>query len=209
VGTDAQALLATDAIASLVEGVAERGYAVVPAFLPAPSIAALRRRAEAAFAARRMQPAAIGRAGARIHDPALRGDAILWLDDAERDPMEDALRAVLEDLRRRVNEATFLGLFDFEGHYARYPEGARYARHRDRFRDFDTRVLSFVLYLNDDWPPAAGGALRLFVDDDRAHDVLPEAGTAVAFLAERFEHEVLPATRPRWSFTGWFRRRAA
>ena len=32
-------------------------------------------------------------------------------------------------------------------------------------------------------------------------------GTLVCFLSERFEHEVLPATRSRWSLTGWFRSR--
>jgi SM-20-related protein len=29
----------------------------------------------------------------------------------------------------------------------------------------------------------------------------------MVFLTERFEHEVLPATRERLSITGWFRRR--
>jgi SM-20-related protein len=29
------------------------------------------------------------------------------------------------------------------------------------------------------------------------------------FLADAFIHEVLPATQPRWSLTGWFRRKAA
>jgi SM-20-related protein len=31
----------------------------------------------------------------------------------------------------------------------------------------------------------------------------------MAFLSERIEHEVLPATRERLSITGWFRRRKA
>jgi len=44
-----------------------------------------------------------------------------------------------------------------------------------------------------------------FGDDFRG--LLPEAGTFVAFLAERFPHEVLPARRPRLALTGWFRRR--
>jgi SM-20-related protein len=30
----------------------------------------------------------------------------------------------------------------------------------------------------------------------------------VCFLSERFEHEVLPATRERLSIAGWFRRRS-
>ena len=38
-------------------------------------------------------------------------------------------------------------------------------------------------------------------------DVLPQGGRLVAFLSDRFEHEVLPARRERMSFTGWFRRR--
>jgi SM-20-related protein len=45
-------------------------------------------------------------------------------------------------------------------------------------------------------------------DDERVRDVLPVAGTLVCFLSDRFEHEVLPATRERLSLTGWFRRRA-
>jgi SM-20-related protein len=37
--------------------------------------------------------------------------------------------------------------------------------------------------------------------------VSPCAPTLVAFLSERFEHEVLPARRERLSLTGWFGRR--
>jgi len=91
-------------------------------------------------------------------------------------------------------------------HYALYPPGAGYARHRDRFRDDDARVLSCVLYLNHGWTSDDGGALRLYVDD-RAIDVMPQAGTFVAFLAADFDHEVLPARRERASLTGWLRRR--
>lgn len=195
-------------VAALVEGVAARGYAVVPQFLPPDAVAPLREHAEAAFAQARMRPAGIGRADGRMHDAAVRGDATLWLDDDTADPPERRFLATLESVRLAANAALFLGLFDFEGHYARYPEGASYARHRDRFRDQDRRTLTLVLYLNDAWPAAAGGALRLYRDECAPLDVRPEGGTAVAFLADRFEHEVLPASMPRWSFTGWFRRRA-
>ena len=99
------------------------------------------------------------------------------------------------------------GLAEYEGHYALYPPGASYARHRDRFRDDDTRVLSCVLYLNEGWRREDGGALRLYVEGGRAIDVRPEGGTLVAFLSGRFDHEVLPARRPRLALTGWFRRR--
>jgi SM-20-related protein len=51
--------------------------------------------------------------------------------------------------------------------------------------------------------------LRLFVDERGTIDVVPAGGTLVTFLAERFDHEVLPANRPRVSLAGWFRRRAS
>ena len=101
-----------------------------------------------------------------------------------------------------------LGLFSFEGHYAIYPPGGGYARHKDRFRDDDARVLSCVAYLNDEWRACDGGALRIHRDAAPPLDVLPRGGTLVAFLSERFDHEVLPAARERCSVTGWFRRRA-
>jgi hypothetical protein len=40
-----------------------------------------------------------------------------------------------------------------------------------------------------------------------ALEIWPEGGTLVAFLSDRFEHEVLPARRQRLSLTGWFRQR--
>jgi SM-20-related protein len=81
----------------------------------------------------------------------------------------------------------------------------------DRFRDDDTRVVSVVLYLTAAWRPEDGGCLRLHLRDTGSptvHDVAPHAGTLVAFLADRFPHEVMPATRARYSLTGWFRRRS-
>jgi len=68
-------------------------------------------------------------------------------------------------------------------------------------------VISCAIYLIQDWTPADGGALRIY-DDELVRDVLPIAGTMVCFLSDRFEHEVLPATRERLALTGWFRRRA-
>src|SRR2546422_115217 len=93
--------------------------------------------------------------------------------------------------------------------YAVAPEfldraGAGYARHIDRFRDDDTRVLSIVLYLNDRWRNEDGGMLRLHLERGRSIDAIPYEGTLVAFLSDRFAHEVLPARRERFSIAGWF-----
>ena len=85
-----------------------------------------------------------------------------------------------------------------------YPPGAFYRRHLDRFATDDRRTLSCVLYLNEAWRAEDGGALRLYLPDRHRVTCCPRAGTLVAFLSERFEHEVLPAQRERLSLTGWF-----
>jgi SM-20-related protein len=191
---------------ALIEGLAAFGHALVRDALPGNVVAGLRRRARALDRAGAFAQAGVGRAGARAPRSDIRGDRIAWLDDAPDDDAERALAAWLEALRLRCNRDLLLGLVDVEAHYAIYPAGARYARHRDRFRDDDARVLSCVLYLNDAWSDDDGGALRLYTAEG-AVDVAPAGGTFVAFLSADFDHEVLPARRERLSLTGWFRRR--
>ena len=196
-----------EAIAALVTGIADHGYAIAHGMLPGTIIDDLRARALGLDRAGAMMPGGVGRGPARL-DPAVRGDRLAWLADEPRDAAEVAAFALFEELRGICNRTLTLGLFEFESHYALYPPGASYARHRDRFRDDDARVLSCVLYLNDDWRPRDGGALRLHLDDRDALDVAPAGGTLVAFLSEALDHEVLPARRTRIALTGWFRRRA-
>jgi SM-20-related protein len=59
-----------------------------------------------------------------------------------------------------------------------------------------------ICYLNNDWTDEQGGQLRMYLLD-RALDILPQAGKLVCFRSDQIEHEVLPATRPRMSITGW------
>jgi SM-20-related protein len=195
---------------NLAQGVAASieadGYAVVRRFLDASTVEALRARALSLDAEGALQPAAVGRGAGHTLDATVRGDRIAWLDGAPATPAESRLHEALDAVRLALNRHLALGLHSFEGHYALYPPGTHYAPHRDRFRDDDARVLSCVLYLNERWQRDDGGPLRLHLPE-RVLDVNPKGGTLVAFLSERFVHEVLPATRPRVSVTGWFRRR--
>ncbi len=125
---------------------------------------------------------------------------------------EDALIAELHALSVALNDALFLGIEEVEAHYACYPPGAGYMRHVDRFRDDAARVISLVLYLNDDWRDADGGALRIYATRDArepACDLPPRGGTLVAMRSEAIAHEVLTASAERWSIAGWLRRRPA
>jgi SM-20-related protein len=198
----------TAAIEQVSASIAADGYAIVPGFLPATLVTALAAEARRHDAAGKFRAAGVGRGERRVERSDIRGDRIRWLDKAEQAPSERALWNTLEALRVELNRITLLGLFAFEGHYAIYPPGAFYRRHRDRFRDDDARVLSCALYLNEMWNAEDGGALRLYLSDAEIRDVSPVGSTLVCFLADRCEHEVLPATRERLSITGWFKRRS-
>jgi SM-20-related protein len=197
------------AIQDLVTGLAEHDWAVRENFLDARRVIALRTEAETLHAAGHFHAAGIGLDALRRKD--IRGDESLWLTPDMTSLAWGLMQQELEALRLAVNASTYLGLHQFEGHYAVYPPGAAYARHLDRFRDDNQRVVSVVLYLNNDWDAADGGELMLYPGNPQATvpvTLSPQGGTLVCFLSERVPHEVLVANRMRLSLTGWFRRRA-
>jgi SM-20-related protein len=152
-------------------------------------------------------PAGIGRGVDLRRDTSIRGDVISWLDESR-----DADRAYLklmEGLRVSLNEQLFLGLYDYECHYAVYDTGAHYQKHLDVLAGRKNRLLSTVVYLDSEWTLADGGELLLYGASDpiAIARILPRPGLMVLFLSEDFPHEVLPATRPRHSIAGWFRGR--
>ena len=151
------------------------------------------------------QTAGIGREDRHQRNPFVRRDRICWLDQGY--PGLAEYFTWMEQLRLRVNGELFLGLFDYECHYAHYPAGAFYKKHIDAFRGLSNRRLTTILYLNPDWQAQDGGELLLY---DKATDTLisrvaPVFGKMVIFLSEDFPHEVLPARRSRYSLAGWFR----
>jgi SM-20-related protein len=114
----------------------------------------------------------------------------------------------METLRLVLNRELFLGLAEFEAQYAHYPAGAFYRTHVDRHRDSGARVISTVFYLNADWPAEAGGELVMYDADGRERfRQQPAGGTLLLFRSDDMPHEVLAATRARWSIAGWFRSR--
>ena len=120
----------------------------------------------------------------------------------------DAQRAFLEQmdrLRENLNRELYLGLDDFEAHFALYPPGGRYQKHLDSFDNNNLRRVTIVVYLNARWSPWDGGELNLYRDDVVFTSIRPEAGTLVTFLSERIPHEVAVTHRSRMSIAGWFR----
>ncbi len=188
------------------------GFASMPHFLDAASTAALGAECRAWRARGSLQAAGVGRGRSAQRSAPIRGDSTAWFDASAPTAAQQPYWSQIHALRKHLNRSLLLGLTDVESHYAIFPPGTRYSRHRDRFRDDDTRVLSSVFYLNDNWHAEEGGALRIHVDSDEECrnpyvDIYPEAGTLAIFLSAPFEHEVLAATRDRLSIAGWFRQR--
>lgn len=195
----------SDALDMIADGLRQRGWQLIDDFLPADPVRALAQECRALAAAAALTPAATGRGEGR-QVGRLRGDSTRWLDANAPSAAQLPYWSAMTALRLGLNSRLLLGLESLEAHYALYPPGAGYARHRDRFRDDDARVLSSVLYLNEDWTERDGGALRLYLDEGE-HDVLPRGGTLALFLSAEIEHAVLPARRERLSIAGWLRRR--
>ncbi|HKM38129.1 MAG TPA: 2OG-Fe(II) oxygenase [Thiopseudomonas sp.] len=193
--------------ARIVDDLATHGWSQQSIFIPTNLTTQLANECHQRAQQGELAPAAVGRGIAKVVHENIRGDHIQWLDAGENTAVDRYL-ALMEQLRTAINQLLFLGLEDFESHFALYPPGAFYKKHLDRFRDDDRRTVSCVAYLNEQWLPEQGGALRLYLEDGRIHDVVPQAGTLIVFMSAQVPHEVLPATRDRLSVTGWFRRRA-
>ena len=187
-----------------LDALATDGFVVLPGWLAAGSVTALRAELPSGGSLEGLQRAGVGRGGERRVLDAVRGDWIRWLDGSS--PEQERFLQRMETIRLDVNRGLQLGVFEVEAHFALYPPGSGYERHLDAFQGDNPRRLSAVLYLNRDWVATDGGELVLFDAEGREiRRILPEGGTLVLFLSQQVPHAVLPATRWRASIAAWFR----
>lgn len=182
-----------------------QGWAVVDDFLTPELIAQLAVDCEQQYQLGKLRPAGVGREQQFAVLDSVRGDKIRWIEDGVT-ATTDAYLTQMQQLRELLNKQLFLGLENNENHYAVYPPGAFYRKHLDRFRDNDSRTISSILYLNQDWQPEHGGQLRLHIEE-QPYDIAPLWNRLVLFVSADIWHEVLPTTAERYSLTGWFKRR--
>lgn len=204
----------------IADALVTQGYIVLPQALPVPLIESLLDRRQS-LNEEDFKRAGIGRQDDFQIDSSVRRDRIHWLQRGH--PAEVEFLVWMEELRLALNRRLFMGLMDYECHFASYGIGAFYKKHLDAFKrpapllqaplqvsplqTQPSRVLSTVLYLNPDWQAGDGGELRLYDEDDALvlETIAPEYGKLVIFLSEKFPHEVLVAQRERHSIAGWFR----
>jgi SM-20-related protein len=192
--------------ARIAEDLFEKGWSVQPDYLGIGLAAALKTRMAELEEAEALTPAGIGREDQNRIAEDIRRDRTFWLDPAHSTDRE--YTGLMENLRLCLNRDLFLGLFEYEAHYAMYPAGGFYKKHIDALKGGKNRIVSTVCYLNEEWREKDGGMLTLFDRDDHSrvvNVVLPEEGSIAVFLSEDIPHEVTPANRVRRSIAGWFR----
>ncbi len=184
--------------------IAEKGYCIIDDFVTDKLLTKLHNRVQS-LADQDMKPAGIGRGNDFQHAETIRNDKTRWLEESH--PIDSEFLQQMDQFRLAINQRLFLGLFDYESHYAVYPTGAFYKKHLDAFKGKSNRVLSTVFYLNKDWQADNGGELLIYKSDsdEVLETVQPNLGSLVIFLSEQFPHEVLPAQQQRYSIAGWFR----
>ncbi len=146
--------------------------------------------------------AAIGSDKQRQIESSIRGDFIYWLDkqeDTEIVPLFDLFDEAVSMLRQHL----FLSLSDYEFHFALYPPQTRYEKHVDQFHGKNNRVISMLIYLNEEWQPGDGGELKVYQDDGTETLIEPRAKRLVMFKSDSVPHEVLLTQIRRKSITGW------
>lgn len=180
------------------------GYAVVEDALPFACWEGLRVEAELLLEGAAFAEGRIGHGVATHQDAVTRSDSLCWLDPEM--PAGGRYLRWMNELRLMLNRDLFLGLTAFEAHYAHFPVGGFYGAHLDRYQDSNARVLSAVLYCNQDWPADAGGDFVMYDAQGAVCLTLaPRGGTLILFLSAGALHEAKAALRGRWSVAGWYR----
>lgn len=151
------------------------------------------------------RPAKIGQAHLEQRIPEIRSDMTYWLDK-QRDQKLQVFFELIEELMEKLKRELFLSLQGYEFHFALYPPGGFYKPHLDQFDARSNRMISFIIYLNPNWQTGDGGELRIH-KEERKIDIEPIMNRAVLFRSDTVLHEVLSATKPRRSLTGWLLKR--
>ncbi|EJG1860948.1 2OG-Fe(II) oxygenase [Vibrio parahaemolyticus] len=149
--------------------------------------------------------ARIGRNDDVTRMESIRSDKIQWLKPAMGQPIANYL-SKMEEIRQEVNRHFFLGLFEYEAHFAKYEKGDFYQKHLDCFKGNENRRLTTVFYMNESWSEEDAGELVVYdLNDKEIATIPPRGGRLLVFLSEQFPHEVLPTNAERFSIAGWFR----
>lgn len=196
---------------AIISDLVERKYSIVEDFFDLKEIRKMRATLLNKYEEDSFKKAAIGNKTNEVIEKAVRGDFILWLNEADAGENELLFFNKINPFISYLNKTCFLGILFKEFHYALYPTGTFYKRHLDTFQNDDRRKLSLVCYLNEeDWIPENGGELviyKMIEGEEHPITIYPYPGRVVIFESQLLEHEVKPVNTMRLSITGWLKTR--
>ncbi|MBE8578588.1 2OG-Fe(II) oxygenase [Vibrio sp. OPT18] len=184
----------------LIDALSTQGYFVWDDFLTQEEVVALRD-----CIPENWKKARIGRNDEVTRESTIRSDKIQWVRRDMGQPASLFLDK-MEQIRLAANQAFFLGLFEYEAHFAKYEKSDFYQKHLDCFKGNENRRLTTVFYMNDEWTEDDAGELVVYdLKDNHIATIPPKSGRLFVFFSEQFPHEVLPTNTERFSIAGWFR----
>ena len=193
----------------IIDDLLEKQYSIVDDFFDPLEILKLRSSLLHKYEEDKFKKSAIGNRTNELIEKAIRGDFILWMNEAEAGETEKIFFHKINNLIEYLNRTCFMGILHKEFHYAVYPKGTFYKRHLDTFQNDSRRKLSIVSYLNDEnWLKTNGGELVIYKEDGSEEVIYPLPGRVVIFESQILEHEVKEVKNSeRLSITGWLKPR--
>ena len=88
-------------------------------------------------------------------------------------------------------------------------DGSSYDKHFDNSGVDDTRKVTIIYYLNENWRPECGGQFRIYNDGKEIVDINPVYDRLLVFWSDKLVHSVLPSFTPkgvadhRYALTIW------
>ncbi|GIU05747.1 2OG-Fe(II) oxygenase [Shewanella morhuae] len=187
----------------IADALVDKGYIFLSDLIPTHISQVLLEKIQSTQA-HELKAASIGRGIEQQLNPDIRRDRIQWLEESN-EPDSQYLDVMMQ-LKNGLNRRLFMGLFDYESHYAVYQPGAFYKKHVDALKGSQNRILTTVFFLNPDWKAADCGELIIYDEANiEIERIAPKMGQFVIFLSERFPHEVTQTLAQRNSIAGWFR----
>ncbi|WP_298623744.1 2OG-Fe(II) oxygenase [uncultured Legionella sp.] len=182
-----------------------QGFHIIDGFLDVEHYQALIARSQLMHEEGLFRSAKIGMKVQAHQNNAIRTDEICWIEEETTDASIHAFLKQTNALANILNRNLFLGLAEFETHFAVYKPGAYYKKHIDQFASKKTRKISCVYYLNEHWQEEFGGALNLYTTEDQLlQKVYPKSNRFICFNSE-LPHEVCLTHQTRYSITGWMK----
>jgi SM-20-related protein len=189
----------------IADNIYQHGFHVIDNFLEETHYLELRSLTQRLQNEGNFTPAKIGHQHNKTLAADIRNDQIYWLDEQTKSPAINAYFTELEKISATLNQTLFLGLVDYEAHFAIYQPNNFYKKHVDQFNTAQERRISCVYYLNHEWQQEFGGELQLYDQADQPLTTITPQGNRFICFNSDIPHEVCTAFKTRYSIAAWLK----